>query len=339
MKHLILARTDAIGDLILTIPVARAIKEQHPEISLTMLVSRYVVPLIRKEPYLDQIITIPGRDLHEPGRVNAFSRDLRRLGADAILFFYPRPWLALAAWSARIEQRIGTGRRFYSLLFNRRVNLGRKNSGLHELELNYRLAEAVFPELTRFEPHLHEDHEAIEAARLLLEEVGTIGGRYIVVHPLSHGSAPNWRLNRYAALTRQLAQAGIECLVTGSELERDLIEAAFGTPDPRIHLVAGRTDLPTLVALIRGARLLVSGSTGPIHIASAVGTFAVGIYPPESALAATRWGPRGQANKLFAPPVHALKGDLQAAMEAIAVDEVARFIGRHLDADNVTKAS
>ncbi len=337
MKHLILARTDAIGDLILTIPVARAIKTKHPEMTLTMLVSRYAVPLIRKESYLDQIVTLPGRDLDNIGRVAAFARDLQRLSADAILFFYPRPKLALAAWRAGIRERIGTGRRAYSMLFNRRVDLSRRQSGLHELELNYRLAEAAFPGLERFEPELALDAEAITSAMGLLEQLGLGDKGYIMIHPLSHGSAPNWPVERYVELTGRLAAGGVDCVITGTELERETIESAFGPLGGRVHVVAGRTELATLVALIRMARLLVGGSTGPIHIAAAVGTFAVGIYPPVAALSAVRWGPRGGANKLFAPPVDEVRGDGRGAMEKISVEEVTGFIVERLRADNSCK--
>jgi ADP-heptose:LPS heptosyltransferase len=98
--------------------------------------------------------------------------------------------------------------------------------------------------------------------------------------------------------------------------------------------LAGETDITTLKGIISAADLVVSGSTGPIHIAAAVGTFAVGIYPPESALSATRWGPRGSANKLFVPPVHALRGNMQQAMDLIDLDEVCGFIEGRLSADN-----
>ncbi len=337
MKHLILARTDAIGDLILTIPVARAIKARHPELTLTMLASRYAVPLLRKEPYLDQIVTLPGRDLENLARVGAFARDLQRLGADAILFFYPRPRLALAAWRAGIRERIGTGRRAYSLLFNRRVKLSRRQSGFHELELNYRLAEAIFPGLERFEPELVLDAEAVTSAMSLLEQLGLGDKGYVIIHPLSHGSAPNWSVERYLELTKRLAAAGSECVITGTELERETLEVAFRPLGERVHVIAGRTELAALVALIRMARLVVAGSTGPIHIAAAVGTFAVGIYPPVAALSAVRWGPRGGANKLFVPPVDEVRGGGRAAMERISVEEVAAFITERLRADNSCK--
>jgi ADP-heptose:LPS heptosyltransferase len=72
--------------------------------------------------------------------------------------------------------------------------------------------------------------------------------------------------------------------------------------------------------------MLITGSTGPIHIATAVRTFAVGLYPPQSALSPTRWGPRGGANKLFVPSVYNVDGDDADCLEQVTVSDVAAYV-------------
>ncbi len=326
MKRILLCRTDAVGDLILTLPVVRSIKEQNPALHVALLVSRYTAPLLAAEPYIDEIVAIPGRGFNDMGLTAAFARDLKRLQFDAILYFYPRLSLAFAGWQAKIPTRIGTGRRAYSLLFNERVNLHRRDSGKHELELNYELAESAFPRLVRHEPSLVVTDEEIRSARELLTKHGVADSdRWLVVHPRSHGSSPNWPLERYRELTNSLIAEGITVVITGSALEADIISAAFPGGEAGIINLAGETLLPELKGLVSLAPLLISGSTGPIHIAAAVGTETVGIYPPQSSLSQARWGPRGAKCKIFSPPESAGKDPLKA-MNLIQVEAVADYV-------------
>ena len=332
MNRILLCRTDAVGDLILTLPVVRSLKLAYPELHTAVLVSRYTASLLAAESYIDAIATIEGRSLSDLKAISGLSRDLKRMNFDTSVLFYPRISLALALYLARIPVRIGTGRRAYSFLFNRRVQLHRRDSGKHELDLNYDLVESQYPGLQRFEPSLTATAEEDQRAQEFLASVGIHSKLpYIIVHPLSHGSAANWRLGRYVELINRLAGQGIRLLVTGSQLEAADITAALGENSEFVTNIAGRTDLPLLKGLIKNAALIVSGSTGPIHMAGALGTFALGIYPPESALSPVRWGPRGSANKLFLPTVNEYKGNSVDLMDTIPIDTVYNFIIGHLE--------
>jgi len=334
MKRILLSRTDAIGDLILTLPVARSIKEAYPDYHITMLVSEYTEPLLEGEEYIDGVMTIPGRELGNYVEVRELSDLLKAGDFETVVFFYPRFSLALAARMARISRRIGTGYRSYSLLLNERVKLHRKDSGKHELDLNYDLVESAFPGLTRHEPHLAVlEQETCSAQALLATHGVDLDEPYVIVHPFSHGSSPNWSLENFLSLVRELASAGVTVLITGSHQERRRFGSFFtGSPSGVVN-VAGETDLRQLKGLIKTAAMVVTSSTGPIHIATAVGTFAVGIYPPVAALSPVRWGPRGGANKLFVPAVTPNDRQIGSLVDGIKVEIVLAFILSKLQAD------
>jgi heptosyltransferase III len=334
MKRVLLSRTDAIGDLILTLPIARSIKEAYPDCHITMLVSEYTEPLLEGEECIDGVMTIPGRELGNYVEVREMADLFRAGNFDAVVFFYPRFSLALAARIARINRRIGTGYRSYSLLLNERIKLHRKHSGKHELDLNYDLVKSVFPELLHHEPHLAVTEQEVCSAQTLLAKHGMdFSEPYVIVHPFSRGSAPNWRLENYASLAHGLAASSVRVLITGSQQERQRLGNFFTDGHGGVVNVAGETDLRQLKGLIKAAAIVVTSSTGPIHIATAVGTFAVGIYPPISALSPVRWGPRGGANKLFVPDVTPNKGQTGSLMDGIKVEDVLAFILSKLQAD------
>lgn len=334
MKRILLSRTDAIGDLILTLPVARSIKEAYPDYHITMLVSEYTEPLLEGEEYIDGVMTIPGRELGNYVEVKEVSHLLRAGDFDAVVFFYPRFSLALAAQMARISRRIGTGYRSYSLLLNERVKLHRKDSGKHELDLNYDLVESTFPGLPRHEPKIAVlETETLSAQALLAKHGMGLGEPYVIVHPFSRGSAPNWKLENYVSLAQKLAASGVTVLITGSQQECQRLGSFSAGSQHHIVNLAGGTDLCELKGLIKAAAMVVTSSTGPIHIATAVGTFAVGIYPPVAALSPVRWGPRGSANKLFVPAVTTNRGQIGSLMDGIRVENVLAFILSKLQAD------
>ncbi|TFH64580.1 MAG: lipopolysaccharide heptosyltransferase family protein, partial [Candidatus Zixiibacteriota bacterium] len=250
MKRILLSRTDAIGDLILTLPVARSIKEAYSDYHITMLVSEYTEQLLEGEEYIDGVMTIPGRELGSYVEVRELSHLLQAGNFDVVVFFYPRFSLALAARMAHITRRIGTGYRSYSLLLNERVKLHRKHSGKHELDLNYDLVESTFPGLPRHEPHLTVLEPEICSAQALLAGNGVDPGEpFVIVHPFSRGSSPNWRPEHYASLVQELAASSVPVLITGSQQERLRFGSLFAD-SPGVINVAGETDLRQLKGLI-----------------------------------------------------------------------------------------
>jgi ADP-heptose:LPS heptosyltransferase len=111
----------------------------------------------------------------------------------------------------------------------------------------------------------------------------------VVVHPGASGPERRWPVPRFAAVARRLAAAGYRVLVSGSPgeaAEAHALAAAAGLPPNAV--LAGRTDLGALAALVAHARLLVSGDTGVAHLATAYGTRSVLLFGP---VPPKQWGP------------------------------------------------
>jgi ADP-heptose:LPS heptosyltransferase len=111
----------------------------------------------------------------------------------------------------------------------------------------------------------------------------------VVVHPGAASGSRRWPAERYGAVARWARDLGERVVVSGSAGERDLadrVAAAAGLP--RSAVLAGRTDLRDLAALVAAARLVVCGDTGVAHLASAFGTPSVVLFGPTPP---SRWGP------------------------------------------------
>ena len=301
--RVLLVRTDRLGDVILSTPVATLLKLAHPDAQVHMLVRAAVAPLVRLHQDVDQVLELPDRsgltDL-----VHLFRAD----APDAVVLLHPTFELALAAWLARIPRRIGTRYRAYSFLLNERVPVHRKRSGKHELELNVDTAAPLgLAEIEAARPlfRFRIPAEVEERAAARLRELGAAEGeRGVVLHPGSGGSARDWPVRRFAELARLVHGAGLGPIwVTGTAREKSLVDELERLSGVPLRRLEGRLNLPELAAVLKHARAVVANSTGPLHLAVAVGTPVVGLYCPIGPCHPRRWGPYGRPDAVLVPPV------------------------------------
>ena len=295
-----------------------------------MLLRRYTGEIVEGNPYCDEIIWYDG-----PARPQPFLQMvgiIRRHRFDAVVVVHPRLRLALLMAFAGIPLRIGTGFRFYSFLFNRRVYEHRKEAARHELEYNLHLLSPlscpVPEEIQQADFGVVVRAEEDERAAALLAESGISAGEsFVVLHPGSGGSAREWPDRNFAALAMRFGTERV--VLTGSPGEESRVEAIVALTGGMAVSLAGRSSVKVLAALLRRADLCIAHSTGPLHLAVAVGTPVVGIYPQLIPMSPRRWGPYSARSRVVVPrkPVDCsecsgAKRHRCSCMESITVDEV-----------------
>ena len=137
IKRIIISRTDNLGDVVLTLPLCGALKKEFKDTEIFFLGKNYAKPVIDCSVFVDKFISIDTvNSLNKHDRV----KYLKEINADVIIHVFPNKTIAKLAKRAKIKYRIGTIRRFTHLLnCNKLVYLKRKNSNLHESQLNLRL--------------------------------------------------------------------------------------------------------------------------------------------------------------------------------------------------------
>jgi ADP-heptose:LPS heptosyltransferase len=298
-RRILLARTDRIGDVVLSLPTASLIKSRFPGAVVHFLTRPYTAPLAAMAPDVDAVITDQGLGAW------GLSRRLAAGGYDAAVLLHPTARLAAAVFLAAIPWRTGTSYRWYSWLLNRRVGLHRRDSQRHELELNLELAQrglgsgSCDAERQDYCPRITLSPEQKAAARSLL---GMVSGRQVIVHPGSGGSARDWPLSNFAGLINRLSAKGFGLAVTLGPGEDGLRQAMEPMLAGCVRWVSG-LDLGQLAAVLSTAELVVSNSTGPLHLAAAVGSRVLGIYCPVEPCLPRRWGPYGPGHAWLMPDV------------------------------------
>ena len=146
----------------------------------------------------------------------------------------------------------------------------------------------------------------------------------VVVHAGASGPERRWPVARYAAVARWLAAEGYRVLVSGSSDERaDALALAARAGLPPSAVLAGRTGVDDLAALVAHARLVVCGDTGVAHLATAYGTRSVVLFGPMSP---ARWGPPPDRRR------HTALWHGPDGLPGISIDEVCSAAAEHLEA-------
>jgi heptosyltransferase-3 len=293
----LVSRTDAIGDVVLTLPVAGQLKRQFPGCRVVLVGRSYTAAVAAACPWVDDFLDVDA--LWPLPAADQLTR-LRAYQATAIIHVFPNLKLAQLARQAGIPVRIGTRNRFFHwLTCNRLVPLSRRHSPLHEAQLNLQLLAplgyvptpplAAIAELVRLVPTM----PLLPALQILLA-ARQPGQLNVILHPRSRGSAREWGLAHFGQLAKLLYAAGHRVFVTGTAAEGEELaawlheNAAFLAAD-----LTGQLDLPMFIAFIAATDGLVAGSTGPLHLAAALGRHALGLYPPIRPMHPGRWGPLG----------------------------------------------
>jgi heptosyltransferase III len=303
-KNILIVRTDRIGDLVLTLPAAGLIKQQYPKSKVTFLVRDYTKSIVSNHPFIDDVIVLKESD----SKVSFFDNlnIIKTKKFDTCIVVYPTFVLSVIMFLSGIKNRIGTGYRWYSFLFNHKVYEHRKNAERHELEFNVNLLEKlsirnnVDEQNVKYDLRVNDSSLNIVNKFLADEKIDSLN-QIIIVHPGSGGSSVDLSVNKFAELVKKLDDDNYQIILTGNKNEIELCEKIKSSSKAKNF--AGKFDLDELIALINKSVMFISNSTGPIHIAAALKKFTVGFYPKIVSCSKERWAPYTNRKLVYEPSI------------------------------------
>ncbi len=307
-KKVLLCRTDRLGDVILALPCAVLIKRMFPDCRVGFLTREYTAPIVELCSSVDEIIRLD----------NVFTRRdisiaLENTDYDTAVVLFPDAKVAKALFFARIPQRSGTAYRWCSIYFNRRHREHRKYNLKHEAEYNLSLTFAAFNRHGKWTDYISPEElfpldfrfpESVKTeVEKLLSDLDSSGRTLVAIHPGGSGSAHRWEADKYALLAQYLAEEKrFALIITGSQGEQELCQQVERSVTGTVLNLCGKLSLPELAETYRHCRLLVTNSTGPLHLGRAVGTMVLGLFPRDPGMSPVRWGPYGMPQCVLQPP-------------------------------------
>jgi ADP-heptose:LPS heptosyltransferase len=298
-RRVLLLRLERIGDLVMALPALAALRAALPDAELDLVVGSWNADLAGAIPGITRVVGLDAAWLAREGggsslrQLLADAREWRRHRYDLAINFEPdiRSNLLLAASGARwtVGYASGGGGAVLDAALT-------YDPGAHTADNALRLIAsavgAVFPPAASTLLSLPADARARAAQR-----IGRRSGPVVGMHVSGGRAIKQWPPERFADVARRLAaEFGAAIVLTGSGADRPLtapLRAALA-PEGVVDAV-GDADLVSTAALLQQCDVLVTGDTGPMHLASAVGTPVVAVFGPSDP---ARYGPRGRRDRV-----------------------------------------
>jgi len=352
-RRILLLRLERIGDLLMAWPAIAAVRHLAPQARIDLVVGSWNEAIARLIDAVDRVRTLDanwlsrGAPAHGLTGLIRHARTWRTDEYDLAINFEGdiRSHLLMACSGA--PRRVGFDMAGGGPLLTDRVAY---DPSCHVADNLLRLVAHALDvpgqPLPRIEPRLKVPIDAREAARKLLAGEGGDGrppaGPLIGIQVGSGRQVKQWDPTRFGDLGAALARKhGARLAFTGSAEDRPLVELALARLPKGIDVIdlCGRLDLPTLAAVLEGLSVFITGDTGPMHLAAAVGAPLVAIFGPSDP---RRWGPLSSGaqivhsevpcrpcNRIRRPPSHCV-GTVPECLAAIGVGDVLQAVDRLL---------
>ncbi|MFB0494179.1 ADP-heptose:LPS heptosyltransferase [Mucilaginibacter sp. SG538B] len=292
--HILISRVDAIGDVVLTLPVASYLKQLFPGAKVSFLGRTYTQPVINAMASIDAFVNYDElKTLPDTSQIEY----LQKQNIDAVIHVLPNKHIARIAKQAGIKLRIGTTNRvFHWYTCNKLVKLSRKKSDLHESQLNLVLLKPLGLEHIPSLPGIiaHDNFQNNVELTPALGAVLVNDKFNLIIHPKSHGSGMEWGLDNFAELINNLPPDKFNIIITGSENEKALLANWIKTLPTTVRDMTGQMSLGQLIAFISKAGGLIASGTGPLHLAALTGINTLGLFPSLRPIHPGRWAPVGK---------------------------------------------
>ena len=275
-ERFLVIRLGSLGDIVHALPGVAALRDSFPSARIDWVVERRWAALLHGNPDLNEVIAL---DRSSWGAVRACVRRLRAARYSCAIDFQGLYKSALLGFLSGAGQRVGFARRLAreggaALFYTQRAS---PPAG-HIVEQNLALAESAGARRTgcRFTLRVPAEAEASVARRLAANGLR----EFFLLSPGGGWRSKCWPPERYGELYRELAlRRGWRGVVNFGPGESDLAEAVCRAAAPEEPVVF-QTDVAELMALLRRAKIVVAGDTGPLHLSVALGTRVVGLYGP-----------------------------------------------------------
>ncbi len=247
-----------LGDVVFAMPALRSLKTAYPAAHVAALVRPASAAVLNNHPSVDEILP------YEDDRYVDLVDSLAARSFDLACVMDRDERAAQLAYQAGVAVRIGYDRPANLPFLTHPVS--RTDQGSSEIRWSLKLAYAAGGAPVDETPEIFPANDwLVRLRRWSLDP-----GGFVLIHPGSEPSAPykRWPVERFAEVARKLADDGHTIVVTGLPAEKYLEK--YFLKIPSIRSLVGETSLEELIALVSGARLVITNDTGPSHVAAAL---------------------------------------------------------------------
>lgn len=300
--RILITRTDRIGDVMLSTPVIKAVRDRYPNAYIAFCVEPHAVEIVDNNPYLSEVIVYDKKGKHKSiFGIIKFIFEIRKKKFDLAIILHPTNRMNLTAFLAGIPKRVGYDRKLGFLLTDKMPHTKQKGEK-HEMEYTLDVIRhiGITPTDKRLYMSLHKDterkvEEIFEAYNIHRKS------RIVAVFPGASCPSKRWPPENFSEIIDILNRNyGAKVLILGAENDRKTNEEVFKNIKTKALDLTGKTGISVLAGILSKSHLFISNDSGPVHIAVSVGTPVIAIFGRNDAgLSPKRWGPLGESDVVF----------------------------------------
>ena len=270
MLRVLLVRFSSIGDILLTTPLARALKRRHPDAQLVYVTKRAMAPLVTDNPHISQVVALePGEPLTHLARRLRALRPTHGLDLHGSLRSAALRLLVRGRWSGYAKRKLAR-----TALIAAKIDL--YHGGLPVAERYFEAARRLDAHPDGGPPEFFLGAAARERVARWLAERHLADAPLAALAPGAAHATKRWPVAHWQALAERLRAAGYRPVVVGGPDDR----GAARQLAPVAESAAGEFSLQETGACLARAKVLVSGDSGVMHMATGVGTPVVALFGP-----------------------------------------------------------
>lgn len=299
ISNILLIQLGDIGDVILSLPCIRALRENFPQANIIVAVRENASELIEDCPWATGVIAInkdKRRWIHEIAYQRGFLLRLRKFRFDVAIDMRTGTRGAVLAFLSGARQRIGfytsDGKLWRNMAFSHLAFLEAKD-GMHLAECYLKLLTTYNVKTENIWPELDIPLEKQQRAAALFRKENIPPDQPIIaVQPFSLWKHKDWGPDKYIRLINWISlEYKLPVIITGSPDQIEQAEEIVKTCGENVYNFTGKTTIGIFAAVLKACRLFISGDSAGMHIAAGVGTPTVSIFGPSSSVG---WAPRGK---------------------------------------------
>lgn len=330
-KNILIIRLDRIGDVLLSTPAIKSVRNAYPDSRISAMVRPYCEGIVKGNPYLDEVIIYDkdGKQKGIPGNLS-FILNLRKRNFGLAIILHPTVRSHIITFLSGIPERVGYDKKLGCLLTKKVPHT--KQLGLkHEIDYSLDLLRYIGIEASERELYMPIQGESEEKIKNIFAENGLSGSDTIIaLNPSASCASKRWPEKRFAELGDRLVnEYNARIVIISDAKDRAFADSVSGLMKSASVNLSGMTTVSDLASVLKRTMLFISNDSGPVHMACALGRPVIAIFGrSDRGLSPKRWGPVGRGDIVLHKDVgcveclaHNCKIGYKC-LEAVTIDEV-----------------
>jgi len=295
MKRILVVNVNWLGDCILTLPTFKALKEKFPSSYVGAMVVKRLKSIFENNPYIDEVIEFDEKTIHRSliSKIK-FVNLLKKKNFDTAILIHRSFTRAFICTLAGIERRIGFKRLKNYFVLTLKVNYPQKD--IHRADYYFSLFEKMGIPIRDRIPNFFIKDEEKQKAEDLLKDYKKNFSYLVALNPSSNWPLKRWPHKNFAHLINNLGEINCGIFLIGAEKDKDVVKKILERVNTDVVNLCGKTSLQELAAILERMDILISGDSGPAHMAASLGIKVLVLFGPTSPLIT---GPRGENVYIF----------------------------------------